>query len=128
MQKRAQKATIEPQAVTNRGHLFHLLEDKVQGYLFSTLVANVLTPKLFFCSSDIATALIDPVRGFDPSSIAGAATGFVVRATGKHSSKGVYVFPQQGYGMELLRGMPMTPQDVTTDLMQMGADKIIIEE
>lgn len=127
IQKRTKKAIDEPQTVTNHGHLFHLLEDKVQGYLFSTQVAKVLAPKLFFCSSDIENALIDPMGGFDLSSIS-SATGFVIRATNKHSNKGVYVFPQQDYGMELLRGMTMTAQDVTADLLQIGADKIIIEE
>lgn len=129
IQKRTKSALADPGAVTGHGHFFHQLEDKVQGYLFSTQVAKVKAPKLLFCSSDIESALL--TGGFDPTDpddLPATSAGFVIRATNKHSGKGVYVFSQRGYGMELLRGIDMTAEDVTIDLMKIEADKIIIEE
>ena len=54
--------------------------------------------------------------------------GFVVRATDLHSNYGIYVLPNGFNGLEFIRGIDMSAQDVISDLTTLGATTVIIEE
>ena len=119
IQQRTSSVLADPAAASNAGYFFQDLEDKIKGYLFSANVAKVRTPKIYHCSSDIPSGIDD----FTPTT-----EGFVIRATSLHSSHGIYVLPNGFDGIELLRRVTMTLDDVKTSLAILEAKKIIIEE
>eukprot|EP00545_Synedropsis_sp_CCMP1620_P013124 CAMPEP_0119003398 /NCGR_PEP_ID=MMETSP1176-20130426/535_1 /TAXON_ID=265551 /ORGANISM="Synedropsis recta cf, Strain CCMP1620" /LENGTH=1216 /DNA_ID=CAMNT_0006954997 /DNA_START=44 /DNA_END=3694 /DNA_ORIENTATION=+ len=110
------------QSLLDDGRFFQELENKIKGYIFSARVANVRAPKIYFCTSDIPNGL----SLFDDSEF---ATGFVIRATDKHSSDGIYVLPNGFNGPELLTGITsMSRVDVMAALSDLDTREIIIEE
>jgi len=114
------RARENPDALLADGHIFHLLEDKIKAYLFSTLVAKVRAPKLLHCGGNAT----EDLATFSPPD----SNSFVIRATNLHSGNGVYVFPNGFNNLELLSGTNMSATDVATSLATVGADNIIIEE
>lgn len=121
--KRTAKVLAEPDVATSDGHIFHLLENKLKGYVYTTQVLNLKAPKVLHCDSNYTDALIG--GNFVPSD----NSGFVIRATNLHSGKGVYVLPSGFGGPELLSGIgSMSASDVVTALDTAGASHIIVEE
>lgn len=111
---------------TPGGWWFHFLNDKLAGHVFSAR-GGYNPPKIIFCSIDEGFGTQTGIDTFVPTQ-AENETGFVVRATTVHSSKGVYVLPDGFGGIELLRNITMTREDIRTNLMMVGADTIVIEE
>lgn len=121
IQKRTTAILTEPTEAEKEGHFFQYLDNKIKGYIFSANVAKVRAPQIFFCTSD----LVNGLDLFEPPS---GVTGFVIRATDLHSSRGIFVLPNGFGGMELLSGMTMSLADVKTALSGLRSTKVIIEE
>lgn len=102
------------------GWWFPFLDDKLAGHVFAR-GGGYNPPKIYSCSPD-------GIDAFTPTQAA-SETGYVVRATTFHSSKGVYVLPDGFGGIELLRNITMTREDIRTNLiMDRATGSIVIEE
>lgn len=106
----------------SEGWWFHNLDDKMAGYVYAA-EGGYNAPQIYFCTSDILGGLEE----FNTTNPVGR--GFVIRATGQHSSQGVYALPDGFGGIEKLRGFAMSLEDVQTDLLDVvGAEGLVIEE
>eukprot|EP00545_Synedropsis_sp_CCMP1620_P004640 CAMPEP_0119006542 /NCGR_PEP_ID=MMETSP1176-20130426/2347_1 /TAXON_ID=265551 /ORGANISM="Synedropsis recta cf, Strain CCMP1620" /LENGTH=872 /DNA_ID=CAMNT_0006958459 /DNA_START=29 /DNA_END=2647 /DNA_ORIENTATION=- len=108
------------------GHWFQHLEDKGAAYAF-TRNNSVPTPPIYCCTDDSEQLN----RCFEAGRGRGSpATNFVIRASGLHSTRGIYVFPDGFDGVELISGKSMTIDDVEAELSTMEpiASKIIVEK
>mmetsp|Transcript_2371 Transcript_2371/g.5501 ORF Transcript_2371/g.5501 Transcript_2371/m.5501 type:complete len:335 (-) Transcript_2371:138-1142(-) len=102
-----------------QGKWYPFLDDKLYGKMFST-GANVPTPDLYYCSSDV-----NDILNWNPPS---GVEGFAIKAVGSHSSRGVYILADGFGGVELLNKVKMERTDVIAALTAIGAKKYIIEQ
>ena len=113
----------DPVSVENAGYWFHNLDDKVGGYVFSS-VKNVNAAKLYCCVDNVDELMSTCFpNGHNLNS-------FVVRANGHSLGRGIFAFPD-GFGdLELLRQISMTGADVVAEIKTLRPmpDKIIVEE
>lgn len=118
--------------VEDAGYWFHYLEDKIAGYLLSTM-EGVPTPQVYCCVTDMME-----LPGCLTSSIPSGQTNIVIKSTNFHSSEGVYVLtnftqdavnnPSATYMRDLIKGMATSYADVISELSEKEASKIIVEE
>jgi len=111
--------TSDPLSLRSGGYWYDLIDDKLGGKLFAE-EENIASPALKYCSANI-------FNGLD-SFVPPASGGFVVKAVGFHSNKGIFVLPQGFDSIELLSGKVMSKADVQDALVASRAARVIIED
>jgi hypothetical protein len=113
--------------VTNNldGNWFQFLEDKGVASAF-TRSHNIPAPQIYCC----VDAINDLGDCFNATSTSAPPTSFVIRASGLHSTMGIYVMPSGFQGVELISNLNKTLEDILTELVAMvpSPTKIIVEE
>jgi len=111
-----------PSTVRKAGYWYDLIDDKLGAKLFAE-EENIATPSLLYCSSHGTTTGLSQFNA--PSS----NQGFVIKAVGFHSNKGIFVLPEGFDGPELLSGKnKMTKADVSAALVASNATRVVVEE
>jgi len=105
--------------VREQGYWYDMLEDKLGSKLFAE-EEKFATPDFRYCSANIQRGLEE----FIPPTVG----GFVIKALGFHSNKGVFVLPEGFGGIELLSNKRMSKTDVQIALIKSGATKILVED
>jgi len=107
-------------------HWFQLLEDKGAAYVFSR-GENAPTPDIYCCTDDVDQLdLCFPESG----SIGAPNKHFVIRASGLHSTMGIYVMPDGFNKGELLSGRTLSIDDIKAEIKMIYpmTEKIIVEQ
>lgn len=125
IQSRTSQFRQDPTSVTEQGYWFHYLEDKIAAYILS-VVNNVPAPEMYCCVTNI-DALSECISNDVPENI----DGIVIKATNMHSNQGVYVLvndESNSIPLDLISGMHITIADVVSNMADLQATKIIVEE
>jgi hypothetical protein len=125
IQRRTGAIRRNPKIVEDKGFWFHYIEDKIAGYLLTTL-SGMPAPEIFCCVTSSALLRIC-LNNEVPSTV----DGIVIKATNFHSNQGVYVLvpnPSGNGTINLLDKTPKSYDDVVAELSLIQASKIIVEE
>ena len=116
-------ATYDASLIESQLYWFHYLDDRAAQYALTTSM-GFNAPTLYCCVDDV-NDLIGTCFG-GPA----APTSYVIRASGYHSGRGVYVLPDGFGGIELLSGLTKSAATIVAELggLNPQPSKILVEE
>ena len=116
-------STDDAALIESQDFWFHYLNDKAAQYAF-TASQGFNAPKLLCCVDDVNDLYSTCFGGASPP------PSFVIRASGHHSGKGIFVLPEGFDGVELLSGIVKSSATIVAEIDDLlpAPDKILVEE